>query len=279
MRYFRNFLIDIDVSLIIDLENRLIVITHERSTKYKTFIELARQVAKLFEIIKHLNFQKYPNMTRFLKHYKNGRNKAMLIFQIPLTKGCHLNSNIEAVSFVIGYAIGYENYNRAAYKNCGKNGQKGYQKVETQANSSLNVQVYPNFSQSFLLCSLKRDISNVGAILESLENSADTLVEFNEYITMGRILYPSIMDGEDKYNVTFVSRSKDEIAIFYRDFFALDIVFPTEPKKEKVFSFHIYDKASSCFYAEKNEIQTNIIPIPRFVDLKKKIGKQSLQLG
>lgn len=274
LKYFKNFLIDIDVSLIIDLENKLIVITHERSTKYKTFIELARQIAKLFEIIKYLDIHS-NQMIKYLKHYKSGKNKSMLIFQIPLTKGVHLNSNIEAVSFVIGYSINYETYSRAAdnTKYC-KNGQKNMQKVESQTSSSLNVQVYPNFSQSFLLCSLKRDISNVGAILQSLENSADSLVEFNEYITMSRIIYPSIMDGEDKYNVTFVSRSKDEISIFYRDYFALDIVFPSETKST-AFWFHIYDKANSWFYSDKEEIQTNIIPIPYFKHLKLKIGKFS----
>ena len=272
LKYFKNFLIDIDVSLIIDLENKYIVITHERSTKYKTFIELARQIAKLFEIIKYLDIQSNHKMLKYLRHYKNGKNKSMLIFQIPLTKGVHLNSNIDAVSFVIGYSIGYETYSRAAENTkYVKNGQKNMQKVESQTSSSLNVQVYPNFSQSFLLCSLKRDISNVGSILESLENSADTLVEFNEYITMGRILYPSIMDGEEKYNVTFVSRSKDEIAVFYRDYFALDIVFPNDTKTN-VFSFHVYDKASSSFYADKEDIQTNIIPIPLFKYLKQKIG-------
>ena len=273
LKYFKNFLIDIDVSLIIDLENKLIVITHERSTKYKTFTELARQIAKLFEIIKYLDIHNNQKMLKYLKHYKSGKNKSMLIFQIPLTKGVHLNTNIEAVSFVIGYSINYEVYNRAADNTkYGKNGQKSMQKAESQTSSSLNVQVYPNFSQSFLLCSLKRDISNVGAILESLENSADSLVEFNEYITMGRIIYPSIMDGEDKYNVTFVSRSKDEISIFYRDYFALDIVFPSEPKST-AFCFHIYDKANSWFYTDKEDAQTNIIPIPYFKHLKIKIGK------
>lgn len=83
-------------------------------------------------------------------------------------------------------------------------------------------------------------------ILGSLERSVDSLVEFNEYI-LGRILYPSIIDGEEKYNVTFVTRTKEELTIYYRDFFALDILFPKDTKRA-TFQFQIYDKAQSVFY-------------------------------
>lgn len=34
------------------------------------------------------------------------------------------------------------------------------------------------------------------------------------------------MDGEDKYNLTFITRTRDEICIYYRDYFALEIIFP-----------------------------------------------------
>jgi len=37
------------------LNNYNIVITYERATKYKGFIELARQVAKIFEILHYLD--------------------------------------------------------------------------------------------------------------------------------------------------------------------------------------------------------------------------------
>lgn len=68
--YFKNFLMDIDVSVILDLSNKLIVITYERSTKYKAFIELARQVAKIFEIIIILDLQQNEKMMKYLKHYR-----------------------------------------------------------------------------------------------------------------------------------------------------------------------------------------------------------------
>lgn len=146
--------------------------------------------------------------------------------------------------------------------------------MDSQASSSLNVQISPNFSQSFLLCNLRKDISNIGSILESLDSSADTLVEFNEYI-QGRILYPSIMDGEEKFNVTFIIRARDEVTIYYRDFFALDIVFPKEQKKS-VFQFQIYDKATSYFYSDiEDQAYHDIHPIPNFTEvLKRKIGKK-----
>lgn len=257
MKYFKNFLMEVDISITIDLENKLIVITHERATKYKVFIEIARQVAKLFEILRFLDIQRNPDMLKYLKHYNQGKTKNMLVFQIPLARDCHLSNNITAVTFIVSYF---------------EKSLMSQQKIDGTSNTSVNVQIYPNFSQSFLLCTLKRDISNISGILKSLNNSADTLVEFNEYI-MGRILYPSIMDGEDKYNVTFVTRSKDEVTIYYRDFFALDIIFPSEPKSN-VFHFHIYDKAASCFYTEKEEVMSNIVPIPNFLKvLKKKIGK------
>ena len=257
IHYFKNFLMEIDVSVVIDLDNRLIVITHERSTKYKAFIELARQVAKIFEILKFLDLQTNTKMLKYLKHYKNSKNKTFLVFQIPLSTDSHLNSNLSAVSFTVSFNE--------------KNLQIPH-KMDAQSSSSLNVQISPSFSQSFLLCTLRRDIANIGTILESLDNSADTLVEFNEYI-LGRILYPSIMDGEDKYNVTFVTRSRDEVTIYYRDYFALDIVFPSEPKSS-VFHFLIHDKAQSCFYTDKDDMNSNIVPIPNFHEvLKIKIGK------
>lgn len=204
-KYFKNFLIEVDVSLIIDLEKMLIIITHEKSTKYKTFIELARHVGKLFEILKFIDIQTNQKMLKYLKHYRNSTNKTMLIFQIPLSSE-HLNQNMKAVSFII---------------NCPSN----MQKIESQSTGSLSITIYPSFAQSFLVCALKRDITSIGSTLESLSRSADTLVEFNEYI-MGRILYPSIMDGEDKYNLTFITRTRDEICIYYRDYFALEIIFP-----------------------------------------------------
>jgi hypothetical protein len=96
-----------------------------------------------------------------------------------------------------------------------------------------------------------------------LDSSADTLVEFNEYI-QGRILYPSIMDGEEKFNVTFVTRARDEVTIYYRDFFALDIVFPKE-HNTSVFQFQIFDKASSNFYCDvEDQLYNDIQPIPNF---------------
>lgn len=248
-KFFKNFLMEIDVSLIIDLEKMLIIITHEKVTKYKTFIELARHVGKLFEILKYINIQKNAKMLDFLKHYAHSSNKSMLIFQIPLSSE-HLNQNIKAVSFII---------------NCPTN----IQKMESQSSASLSMMIYPSFAQSFLVCSLKRDITSIGITLESLSRSADTLVEFNEYI-MGRILYPSIMDGEDKYNLTFITRTKDEMCIYYRDYFALDIVFP-DYNSGSVYYFHIYDKYYSSFYLDSNEINTNIHPIPTFETLKKKI--------
>lgn len=100
----------------------------------------------------------------------------------------------------------------------------------------------------------------------------DTLVEFNEYI-LGRILYPSIIDGEEKYNVTFVTRTKEELTIYYRDFFALDILFPKEPKRG-VFQFQIYDKAQSVFYCDSEDLSYHILPIPGFHNvIKRKIGE------
>lgn len=165
----------------------------------------------------------------------------------------HLNQNISSVSFIVTFNE--------------KNIQL-HQKSDGQSSSSLNVMISPSFSsQSFLLQTLKRDISNIGSILDSLDRSVDTLVEFNEYI-LGRILYPSIMDGEDKYNVTFVTRSREEVTIYYRDFFALDINFPTD-KKTHVFHFNIYDKANSYFYTEKDEYNSNIIQIPNFLEVLK----------
>jgi hypothetical protein len=68
--YFKNFLMDIDVSVILDLDKKLIIITYERSTKYKAFIELARQVAKIFEIIIILDLQHNEKMMKYLKHYR-----------------------------------------------------------------------------------------------------------------------------------------------------------------------------------------------------------------
>lgn len=250
--HFKNFLMEIDVSVIINLEHKYIAITNERPTKYKVFIEIARQVAKIFEIIKFLEIQNVQKF-RYLNHYKTSKWKEFLVFQIPLCGENHLNQNISSVSFIVTFNE--------------KNIQL-HQKSDGQSSSSLNVMISPSFSsQSFLLQTLKRDISNIGSILDSLDRSVDTLVEFNEYI-LGRILYPSIMDGEDKYNVTFVTRSREEVTIYYRDFFALDINFPTD-KKTHVFHFNIYDKANSYFYTEKDEYNSNIIQIPNFLEVLK----------
>jgi hypothetical protein len=121
----------VDVSLIIDLEKMLIIITHEKSTKYKTFIELARHLGKLFEILKYIDIQNNQKMLKYLKHYKHGKNKTMLIFQIALSSE-HLNQNMKAVSFII---------------TCPSN----MQKIESQSTTSLSVQIYPSFAQSFLV--------------------------------------------------------------------------------------------------------------------------------
>lgn len=94
---------DIDVSVILDLDNKLIVITYERSTKYKAFIELARQVAKIFEIIIILDLQHNEKMMKYLKHYRKCKNKEFLTFQIPLANESHLNSSIDAVTFFVSY--------------------------------------------------------------------------------------------------------------------------------------------------------------------------------
>lgn len=233
--YFRNFLMEVDVSVTVDLEKKVIIITNEKPTKFKFFIDIARQLARIFEILRYLDITK-NNKMKYLKHYKMKKTKEFLVFQIPLSSENHLSENNTAVSFIITFNE--------------KNMQLNH-KIEVQTSSSLSVQIHPNFSQSFLLQTLKRDITNIGDVLDSLDNSADTLVEFNEYI-LGRILYPSIMDGEDKYNVTFVTRSRNEMTIYYRDFFALDIVFPTE-SKTSVFQFNIYDKAKSTFYTEEDE--------------------------
>ena len=247
IKYFKNFLMDVDVSVVVDLVEHWIIITYERSTKYKGFIELARQVAKIFDILIGLDLMNKDRMMNYLKHYINGKTKEFLVFQIPLSKDCHLNPNLQAASFSVTY-----NEKNLIQQH----------KIDSQASTSLNVQISPNFSQSFLLWTLKKDISNIGSILTSLDNSIDTLVEFNEYI-LGRILYPSIIDGEDKYNVTFVTRTKDELTIYYRDFFALDILFPKEPKR-KIFQFQIYDKAQSVFYSQTEDLAYNILPIPGF---------------
>ena len=70
--HFKNFLMEIDVSVIINLEHKYIAITNERPTKYKVFIEIARQVAKIFEIIKFLEIQNVQKF-RYLNHYKTSK--------------------------------------------------------------------------------------------------------------------------------------------------------------------------------------------------------------
>ncbi|CAI2362495.1 unnamed protein product [Moneuplotes crassus] len=258
--YFKNFLMDVDVSVVIDLKCYQIIITYERSTKYKGFIELARQVSKIFDILLYLEVQKNDKMFSFLRHYRNKSTKEFLVFQIPLGKENHINTKIKSVSFVLTY---------------NEKNLLQQHKMDAQASSSLNVQISPNFSQSFLLCTLKKDISDIGSILNSLESSVDSLVEFNEYI-LGRILYPSIIDGEEKYNVTFVTRTKEELTIYYRDFFALDILFPREGRRF-IFQFQIYDKAQSVFYCDPADLAYHILPIPRFHSvIKKKIEKELL---
>lgn len=200
-------------------------------------------------------------MMTYLRHYKTGEIKELLVFQIPLSKDCHLNTKVKSASFIVSF-----NEKNLIQQH----------KMDSQASSSLNLQICPSFSQSFLLCTLKKDISNIGSILTSLENSIDTLVEFNEYI-LGRILYPSIIDGEEKYNVTFVTRTKEELTIYYRDFFALDILFPKEPKRG-VFQFQIFDKAQSVFYSDPDDLSYHILPIPGFHNvIKRKIGKYLLE--
>jgi len=196
-------------------------------------------------------------MMNYLRHYATGEIKEFIVFQIPLARECHLNAKVKSASFIISF-----NEKNIIQQH----------KIDSQASSSLNLQICPSFSQSFLLCTLKKDISNIGSILASFENSLDTLVEFNEYI-LGRILYPSIIDGEEKFNVTFVTRTKDELSIYYRDFFALDILFPKEPKKG-VFQFQIYDKAESIFYSETEDLSYHILAIPGFHNIiKRKIGR------
>lgn len=134
--FFKNFLMDVDVSVVIDLRKYQVMVTYERSTKYKGFIELFRQVGKIFEILHYLDLGKKEKLMGYLRHYKRGLTKEFLVFQVPLGKDSHLDQRVKAVSFVLGFNE--------------KNLMQQH-KMEAQGSSSLSVQVVPNFAQSFLL--------------------------------------------------------------------------------------------------------------------------------
>ena len=59
--------------------------------------------------------------------------------------------------------------------------------------------------------------------LDTMSLNANTLVMINE-IAKGRIVYSSMMDGEDKRYLTWVCKAKDEYLLMYRKMFLMTLV-------------------------------------------------------
>lgn len=230
---FVNY-IDSDGQFIFDLEQKEVQISFDKPVKFKVFFDQIRKIQFLLKIFIMIKPSKVS-----LDHYSTNENKSFLQLKFPLAKG--ETSEFKSFSHL------------SLYITC-LNPKPEYGFVALQP----MITFYPKL--------LNQNAFQQCFKFDKLLIKPDTLIELTN-LKNSKITYASIMDGEDAKYVTFISKSRDEIIINYRDRF--DFSFNIINEGEYLFSIDIYDKGQRQeTYIRQEQVQ-HLFPfeLPDFKNL------------